>query len=345
MNKFIKLNNKYYPIYKKNIKQSNSITQNIPINNINSINQQNNNTIRTNNTNNTNNYDTNYLNKLDDFSELYKINKNNILDNKINEYRYFCYKYLDYIRNIKLPELELNLEKEAILIEFRPFVHLEFILRNAINKIGNDWSYTIVCGNINYDLIKNFCDNTPQGLLGSTPSIERNISKNIKIIKLNYNNINRDDYNKLLYSSDFWNLFIGEKLLIYQDDSCIFKNNINDFINYDYIGAPWNTKFNLNSNVGNGGFSIRTKKIMLQITNLIKDEVSNKLKKNINLRPEDIFFSNYMIDNKIGIVADYDIALKFSIETIYYNDPLGMHQMWLCDNNWKKRMYDNIIKL
>ena len=84
---------------------------------------------------------------------------------------------------------------------------------------------------------------------------------------------------------------------------------------------------------------------MLQITNLIKDEVSNKLKKNINLRPEDIFFSNYMIDNKIGIVADYDIALKFSIETIYYNDPLGMHQMWLCDNNWKKRMYDNIIKL
>jgi hypothetical protein len=84
---------------------------------------------------------------------------------------------------------------------------------------------------------------------------------------------------------------------------------------------------------------------MCQITNLIKDEVSNKLKKNINLQVEDIFFSNYMIDNKIGIVADYDIALKFSIETVNYSDPFGSHQMWLCDNNWKKRMYDNIIIL
>jgi hypothetical protein len=224
------------------------IKKNIPINNINSVNRENNNNAIC--TTNTNNYDINYLNKLDDFSEIYKINKNKILDNRINEYRYFCYKYLDYIRNIKLPELELNLEKEAILIEFRPFVHLEFILRNAINKIGNDWSYTIVCGNINYDLIKNFCDN---------------ISKNIRIIKLNYNNIYRDDYNKLLYSYDFWNLFTGEKLLIYQDDSCIFKNNINDFINYDYIGAPWYTKFNLNSNVGNGGLSIRTKKLCVKL--------------------------------------------------------------------------------
>jgi adenine-specific DNA-methyltransferase len=51
------------------------------------------------------------------------------------------------------------------------------------------------------------------------------------------------------------NLLKGEKILIHQEDSIIFKNNIMDFINFDYIGAPWpkNQDDNFN-NVGNGVF-------------------------------------------------------------------------------------------
>ena len=40
-------------------------------------------------------------------------------------------------------------------------------------------------------------------------------------------------------NEDFWNLFASKKILIHQEDSIIFKNNINDFLKYDYIGAPW----------------------------------------------------------------------------------------------------------
>jgi hypothetical protein len=65
------------------------------------------------------------------------------------------------------------------------------------------------------------------------------ISENIKIIKLNYDNIALKTYSEILTSVDFWNLFKGEKILIHQEDSLIFRDNIKEFIQWDYIGAPW----------------------------------------------------------------------------------------------------------
>jgi hypothetical protein len=62
----------------------------------------------------------------------------------------------------------MNKKLEAVLIEYRKFPQLEFIIRNAINKLGNEWSFTVVCGNLNYEFIVELC---------------ANISPNIKIIK------------------------------------------------------------------------------------------------------------------------------------------------------------------
>jgi hypothetical protein len=156
-----------------------------------------------------------YLSKIDEFMNLYKNTKNEILSNPKIEYRYFCYRYLNYIRKIELPEIVKNKNLEAVLIEYREFPHLEFIIRNAINKLGNDWSFTVVCGNLNYQFMIELCNN---------------ISPNIKIIKSNYDNLNQTTYSIYLASLEFWNLLVGEKILIYQEDSCIFRSNINDAI-------------------------------------------------------------------------------------------------------------------
>ena len=43
-----------------------------------------------------------------------------------------------------------------LLIEFRKFPHLEFLLRNTMIKFP-DWNHTIVCGNINEDFIRHIC--------------------------------------------------------------------------------------------------------------------------------------------------------------------------------------------
>ena len=94
------------------------------------------------------------------------------------------------------------------------------------------------------------------------------INANIRVVKLDVSNFNQNSYNNLLLTKEFWNLFNGEKILIYQSDSYIFKSNINDFLHYDYVGSPFITDYNMvlaKEQVGNGGLSLRSKSKMLEV--------------------------------------------------------------------------------
>ncbi len=167
----------------------------------------------------------------------------------IKSHRLLCTKNLKTIINIKIPNIPINNIYETVFIEFRWLPHSEYLIRNTILKLPK-WSHTVVCGNNNYNQIYKMC---------------KQISPNIKIIKLNYNSVTIPIYNTLLLTTKFWNNFKGEKLLIYQEDSFLFHNNIKPFLKYDYIGAPWKLNRNLNIDhikygVGNGGFSLRTRK-------------------------------------------------------------------------------------
>ena len=192
-----------------------------------------------------------------------------------------------------------------------------------ISKLGNEWSHTIVCGNLNYDYMIEIC---------------KSISPNIKVIKTDYDNLNQTTYSKFMASIEFWNMFHGEKILIYQEDSIIFKDNINDFLCWDYIGAPWRKNQNDNpKNVGNCGFSLRTKQCMLDVISKISIEDTKynsstlEYMKNskMTIGPEDVYFSLNMIRYNIGKVADYNSASLFSSECIYNKDSLGGHNFWL----------------
>ena len=331
-NKYIKRSNIYVllPINK------NKIIKNKTNTNTNII-KTNTNIIKTINILNTNIIKDNYLNNIINFNKLYLININNILINPKIEFRYFCYRYLNYIKSIKLPEILKESNYEAVLIEFRIFPHIEFIIRNNILKLGSNWNYTVICGNLNYDYIKDMC---------------KTISDNINIIKLDYNNVSPSEYSIILSSIDFWNLFKGEKILIHQEDSIIFKNNINNFIKWDYIGAPWpkNQNDNLN-NVGNGGFSLRTKQCMIDVINKISindTQYNNSTltyikNSNSNIPPEDVYFSKNMIDFNIGKVANWNSAFNFSSESFYNPESLGGHCFWTNNKKWKIPLYKNIV--
>jgi hypothetical protein len=278
-------------------------------------------------------------NLLKHFLIIYNISIDKFKQESKLQFRYLCFKYISYIKNITLPNFLENSHLEYILIEYRCFPHLEFIIRNNILKLGNKWCFTIICGNLNYNYMKNMCNS---------------ISSKINIIKTNYDNLLPSDYSKFLSSLEFWNLVKGEKILISQEDSIIFKNNIDDFLYFDYIGAPW--KENKNDNnccVGNGGLSLRTKKVMIQIINTknIFDTKFNSCTleyiKNTNsfVPPEDVYFTKNMEDCNIGILADRDSAVKFSIESVFNKDSFGGHNFWESDKDWKARMYKyNIFK-
>lgn len=326
---------KNFKIKKKNINSVNVDYNNVKYDIIKCVNIIDNNVYNNVYNNVCNNDD--YYNKIESFCKLYNSSLNEIKTNRKVEFRYLCFRYLTYIRYIKLHKINLNLKNEAVLIEYRKFPHIEFILCNNINKLGSNWSYSVVCGNLNYEYILN---------------IVQNISPNIKVIKTNYDNLNQSTYSKFMASVEFWNLFVGEKILIYQEDSIIFKSNIDDFIEWDYIGAPWPKNQNDNSNcVGNGGFSLRTKQCMIDVINKISLEdtifessTSNYMKNcGMVLGPEDVYFSLNMLRYNIGKVADWDTAYNFSSESFANSNSLGGHNFWINDNNWKKRIYDNII--
>ena len=227
---------------------------------------------------------------------------------------------------MEIPVIIKNCHNETVLIEFRWFDHLEFLLRNMILKLPH-WSHTVVCGNINYDAMKHCCDQ---------------ISESIRIIKLDIDNLIPSVYNVLLMTPEFWSQFYGEKLLIYQEDSFLFHSHgIDTFLEYDYVGAPWKDGQDDNSyGVGNGGFSLRSKSIMLEVIDKIKLEtliIANSTLKymknaNVYVLPEDVYFSKSMIDYNIGKVAPRDIALQFSQESVSGNNPLGGHNFFLADD-------------
>lgn len=253
--------------------------------------------------------------------------------NPKEKFRIICEDCIPYIRNIVLPSITQNNKYEAVLIEYRCFPHLEFLIRNTIIKLGEKWSHTIICGTNNYDYMVSMCSN---------------ISTEIKIIKTEYDNLNQSTYSVLLASKAFWELFTGEKILLYQEDSCIFKSNIDDFLEWDYIGAPWPKIQNDTPNcVGNGGFSLRTKQCMIDVIEHISIENTELSRytaeyvKNtkMSICPEDVYFSKNMQIYNLGKVADWDDASEFSSELIYNENSFGGHNFWLNDGNWMNRVF------
>jgi hypothetical protein len=136
---------------------------------------------------------------------------------------------------------------------------------------------------------------------------------------LNEENLTIDKYNKLLKSASFYDFIHTETFLIFQTDSMIFSKNkdkIYDFLQYDYVGAPWQWSWcylvkNCN---GNGGFSLRKKSKMLDIIHTYPSEKGEN---------EDVYFSKYAENT-----PPYDTASIFSIESVYYEEPFGCHKCW-----------------
>jgi len=224
---------------------------------------------------------------------------------KYNIFRDQLKQLLPNYRKINVKDFSCNSEFETVFIEFRILEHIEFQIRNIIYKLDSKWSHTIVCGNINFIFIKNMC---------------KSISNKIKIIKLDYNNLTREEYSDLLKKKEFWNLFNSQKIFIHQEDSIVFKDNIDEFLYFDYVGAPW-----IDFKVGNGGCSLRTREVMLKCIDISNNEFNNDL--------EDKFFCNSIEKYKLGLIPTFEKALEFGEEYVNsYNIPFCGHQFWRSGN-------------
>lgn len=140
-------------------------------------------------------------------------------------------------------------------------------------------------------------------------------------------------YNKLLKSKNFWNKIKEENVLIFQEDSRLLREGIEDFYEYDYIGATWD----FYPFVGNGGLSFRHKSAMLKVLEICNPE------NDIN---EDVYFSWGCNVLKLNL-APVNVANKFSCETQFHLGTLGYHAIEkylpLEQVNEIKNQYESII--
>jgi len=211
----------------------------------------------------------------------------------------------------KMDEKELFQNKEnnnytAIIIEPREHKALQLVLENFVENLSNNWNIILFHGNKNINYINDILNNS---------DILINNKKRITLKNLNVDNLTIKDYNNLLVSKEFYNNIPTEVFLIFQTDSIICKSNkdlINDFINYDYIGAPWTDK-----TVGNGGLSLRKKSKMLEIINNCA----------YNNQAEDLYFTK-ACPNISRNIPSFEDAKRFSVETVYNDTSFGVHKPW-----------------
>ena len=198
----------------------------------------------------------------------------------------------------------------AVIVEPRKHKALSLVLNNFLENLSDEWNVIIMHGNKNISYVQNI--------------IQKDLTKytdRIQMINLNVDNLTINDYNQLLTSEKFYEYIPTEIFLIFQTDTIICENQktlINDYLQYDYVGAPWISNSNLkdtDKTGGNGGLSLRKKSIILNIIENISSE--DKV-----LYPNhDILFSNKIINNKPSV----DVAKLFSIETYFSEKSFGIH--------------------
>ncbi len=158
-----------------------------------------------------------------------------------------------------------------------------------------------------------------------------------------------DMYNQLIFQ-DLHKYFETSHCLIVQADSFVINSDLwkDEFLKYDYIGGPWHNKIevkpdlilNLEKNpVGNGGFSLRSRKLV---------ETTSKIdfqSLNFPMKAEDVVICHYlyqkMIDNGIRF-APPKLAAQFSMENVDHlygqnvNSVFGFHGKHMRDYFLKK---------
>lgn len=102
-----------------------------------------------------------------------------------------------------------------------------------------------------------------------------------------------------------------------------------DFLNYDYVGAPAFDKENPETLVLNGGFSVRSKKLL----EACKDkEIVQTPEIEYGMNEDVVITSTYRryLEKKYGIkFAPRDVAARFSKEDLRQkSNPFGIHGLW-----------------
>ena len=213
----------------------------------------------------------------------------------------------DQVRSLDLSHIPQHSDFCAVIIEPREHPHLEYAIRNVMHFLGEGWSLYIVGSRANRAYIEKIV-----GGIGA-----------LSISILDVDNLSREEFRAMRKSASYWQSIPGKKLLCFEIDALMCKPGINEFTHFDYIGAPWAPLYAVSDvvRVGNGGLSLRDKQAMIDMCIRGKPRV---------IPSEDSFFSIQLHLHKDEYkLPDVETAMTFSVESLYYPAPLGVHKPWM----------------
>jgi len=222
------------------------------------------------------------------------------------------------------------LQQAAAIIEPRNHNALPLVVCNALAVLPNYWSIYIFHGVQNQAVAE---------------SLKALAPARIHLVNLGVANLTIPEYNALLCNRWFWEqIHTDSHVLIFQTDSLLSERSpfhIDDFLVYDYIGAPWPGG---GLRIGNGGLSCRRKSAVLEAIAYFESQPRVSL-----TTPEDVRYARFFHRNRakycLPTVAK---AQQFSVERVFFAKPFGIHAAYkkLPRKQWQKIVeFDPVLEL
>jgi Protein of unknown function (DUF5672) len=236
-----------------------------------------------------------------------------------------------FIRSLSLPRdpnPPATVLLTGVMIEPRDHVNLLPVIENVKQVLPGITLY-IFHGTQNQETLKRRYEHDPR----------------IVLYNMNVANLTIHQYNHIMTHPDFWRALTGEHVLVFQTDSVLFSQsqvNLYDFLQYDYVGAPWtwgniSQYYAINiltfqplryTPVGNGGLSLRRRTTMIEATSKYP-HLSQPFD------TEDVYFS-FTLHAMGANMPTAEVAARLFFETIESDElPLGAHKVLPKKNEMK----------
>ncbi|KAI0909879.1 hypothetical protein F4823DRAFT_638402 [Ustulina deusta] len=192
-----------------------------------------------------------------------------------------------------------NTSKVALLIEDRALPMLAPLLLHFISVVPPDWRFRFM--------------GSPESVSSLNGSHAVRSQVDSGKLDLTYIPTNMSTHGGEMISRFLTTLWVyetllrpAEWLLVFQTDSILCANsrqNLNDFLDYDWVGAPWNPNGRYG---GNGGLSLRRVSAIIEI---LRDQVRVD-----GSEPEDVWLTERLGHRPGARMANGSLSLTFSGE-------------------------------
>ncbi|KAI0402955.1 hypothetical protein F4802DRAFT_334103 [Xylaria palmicola] len=193
----------------------------------------------------------------------------------------------------------LNASKVALLIENRALMNLAPLLLHFISVVPPDWRFRFM--------------GSPESVssVNSSYAVRSQVGAgklDLTYIPTNMSTDGQEMISRFLTSLWLYETVLqpAEWLLVFQTDSILCANsrqNLNDFLDYDWVGAPWNPSGRFG---GNGGLSLRRVSAIIEV-------LRNQVRAD-NSEPEDVWLTERLGHRPGARMANGSLSLTFSGE-------------------------------